>query len=233
MEVSGPGWQSIHLPWEQDQRAAQVAERIPVRVTATRDRVSLSEQGKETGREASGQPAAPQQGGGRGLDPREERIVEELRQRDQEVRAHEQAHLMAAGRYARGGPRFTYQIGPDGKRYAVSGEVPIDVSPVPGDPEATIQKAATIRRAALAPAHPSSADLAIAARAAQMAAQAQQELLQARSEHRVKEAALTAEGKAGTIADPGTTPITPPQILIEMVAYQQNTPPASLISITV
>jgi SprA-related family len=112
------------------------------------------------------------------LRPEEQRIVEELRKRDRDVRAHEQAHLAAAGRYARGGAQFTYQVGPDGKRYAVGGEVPIDVSEVPGDPRATLQKAATIRRAALAPAHPSSADLAVASQAARLATKAHQELLQ-------------------------------------------------------
>jgi hypothetical protein len=112
------------------------------------------------------------------LRPAERRLIEELRKRDRDVRAHEQAHLAAAGRYARGGVRFTYQVGPDGKRYAVGGEVPIDVSEVPGDPRATLQKAATIRRAALAPAHPSRADLAIASQAVRLATKAHQELLQ-------------------------------------------------------
>jgi hypothetical protein len=117
------------------------------------------------------------------LEPREQRAVEELRKRDREVRTHELAHLLAAGPHATGGPRFTYTIGPDGQRYAVGGEVPIDVSPVPGDPEATIPKAATIRRAAMAPAHPSPADLTIAAQATAMMAQAHQELLKARNEN--------------------------------------------------
>jgi hypothetical protein len=94
------------------------------------------------------------------------------------VRAHEQAHLAAAGRYARGGAQFTYQVGPDGKRYAVGGEVPIDVSEVAGDPRATLQKAVATRRAALAPAHPSRTDLAVASQAARLATKAHQELLQ-------------------------------------------------------
>jgi hypothetical protein len=49
--------------------------------------------------------------------------------------------------------------GPDGKQYAVGGEVPIDLSPVSGNPQATVQKAETIQRAALAPADPSGPDL--------------------------------------------------------------------------
>lgn len=46
------------------------------------------------------------------------------------MRAHEQAHKTAAGGLAQGGATFEYQTGPDGKQYAVSGEVKIDTSPV-------------------------------------------------------------------------------------------------------
>lgn len=37
-----------------------------------------------------------------------------------------------------------YKTGPDGVKYAVSGEVLIDTSRVPGDPQATLQKAQLI-----------------------------------------------------------------------------------------
>ena len=87
---------------------------------------------------------------GSDLTEEEQEQVSELKSRDREVRAHEQAHLAAAGPYATGGPSYTYQEGPDGRRYAVGGEVGIDTSPVSGDPEATIQKAQQIRAAALA-----------------------------------------------------------------------------------
>lgn len=110
------------------------------------------------------------------LTEEERRQIAELRRRDQEVRRHEQAHLANAGSNARGGARFELRRGPDGRQYAVGGEVSIDVSPVPGDPQATIRKAQAIRRAALAPADPSAADRAIAAQASQMEQQARQEL---------------------------------------------------------
>jgi len=110
------------------------------------------------------------------LTPEEQKQVEELENRDREVRAHEQAHLAAAGGYARGGPSFTYQRGPDGKTYAVGGEVPIDLSPVANDPQATLRKAETIQRAALAPAEPSGPDRQVAAQAVALAAKARQEL---------------------------------------------------------
>lgn len=110
------------------------------------------------------------------LSPEEQRQVAKLRARDQEVRTHEAAHQSAGAGLVRGGASFSYETGPDGKRYAVGGEVSIDTSPVSGDPEATIQKAETIRAAALAPAQPSSQDRAVAAQAAQMAMEARAEL---------------------------------------------------------
>lgn len=133
--------------------------------------------------EGSGAAAAPgeapdqePQANPDGLTDDERKELEQLKARDREVRAHEQAHLAAAGSYARGGPTYTYQRGPDQQLYAVGGEVQIDTSEVPGDPQATIAKAQVIRRAALAPAEPSSQDRAVAAEAAQMAAAARMEL---------------------------------------------------------
>ncbi|GJL67096.1 MAG: hypothetical protein NPIRA05_20670 [Nitrospirales bacterium] len=108
--------------------------------------------------------------------------IAKLRARDREVRAHEQAHAAAAGGLAKGGASFTYERGPDGKQYAVGGEVNIDTSPVPGNPEATIRKAQQIRAAALAPADPSSQDRAVAASTAALEAQARQELQKEREE---------------------------------------------------
>ncbi len=122
------------------------------------------------------------------LTEEEKRLVEELRRRDREVRAHEQAHKAVAGSHARGAPTYTYQTGPDGRRYAVGGEVAIDTSPVPGDPQATITKAQTIRRAALAPSEPSGQDRSVAAQATRMENQARAELREEQAEKQ-KEAA--------------------------------------------
>jgi hypothetical protein len=109
------------------------------------------------------------------LSDEERQLLKDLKARDAEVRAHEQAHLAAAGPYANGAPTFEYQTGPDGRQYAVGGEVSIDTSPVPGDPEATVRKAQTIKRAALAPSDPSAQDRQVAAQAAQLEAQARQQ----------------------------------------------------------
>ncbi len=110
------------------------------------------------------------------LEPEEEKKVEELKKIDSEVRRHEQAHKSATGKYAPGSPNFEFVAGPDGKRYAVGGEVEIDKSEVPNDPEATIKKAQTIKRAALAPTDPSAKDREVAAEASRLEAKARQEL---------------------------------------------------------
>jgi len=107
--------------------------------------------------------------------------IDELAKTDREVRAHEHAHAAAAGVYAVGGPEYRYELGPDGRRYAVSGEVPIDVSEVPGDPAATEQKMNRVRRAALAPANPSPQDRQVAAQAERIAARARQEIAEERA----------------------------------------------------
>lgn len=98
--------------------------------------------------------------------------LRQLQSRDREVRAHEAAHVAAGGQYVTGGPSFTYQRGPNGRFYAIGGEVNLDVSAIPSNPQATLDKAEVIQRAALAPAQPSPQDLRVAANAAQMASRA-------------------------------------------------------------
>ncbi|HTU59109.1 MAG TPA: putative metalloprotease CJM1_0395 family protein, partial [Polyangiales bacterium] len=114
----------------------------------------------------------------------EEEHADEIRalvKRDAEVRAHEQAHAAAGGAFA-GAASYGYQRGPDGRSYAVSGEVPIDVSTIAGDPAATIQKMQQVKRAALAPRDPSNADRAIAATADALIVAARREQMKESSE---------------------------------------------------
>jgi SprA-related family len=118
--------------------------------------------------------------------------IQQLKQRDAHVRAHELAHLAVAGQYATGGPSYTYQTGPDGVRYAVGGEVPIDISSE-STPEATIRKMETVRKAALAPVDPSAADRQIAAEASAKELQAIQEL---QTEQREKASAKRSDVSA-------------------------------------
>ncbi|MFN3709814.1 MAG: putative metalloprotease CJM1_0395 family protein [Alishewanella aestuarii] len=130
------------------------------------------ERGEQEEKQESGQQSEQEQQ----QQQAEQREIRELQARDQEVRAHEQAHAIVGGRYA-SAPSYDYQQGPDGKRYAVGGEVQIDLAPVPGDPAATVQKMQQVKAAALAPAEPSAADRSIAAEAGQRLLQAQAELI--------------------------------------------------------
>lgn len=108
------------------------------------------------------------------LSEAQKRQVDQLKKRDQEVRAHERAHIAAGGGLVQGGASYAFQKGPDGKSYAVGGEVKIDTSSEK-DPDQTIRKMAQVRRAALAPAQPSGTDRAVAARATQNEIQARME----------------------------------------------------------
>lgn len=110
------------------------------------------------------------------LTPEQQRQVQQLRETDRKVRAHEQAHVSVGADLVRGGATFTYQTGPDDRRYAVSGEVSIDASPG-RTPEETIPKAQHIRATALAPADPSAQDLSVAEKAGAMEASARIELV--------------------------------------------------------
>jgi len=127
------------------------------------------------------------------LDQQDKQVVARLQARDRAVRAHEQAHVAAGGSLVISGPSYTYQKGPDGVNYAVGGEVNIDTSKEP-DPEATLQKAQQIRRAALAPADPSAQDRAVAAQATQLATEARVELQQ-------EKAKLASNSKASPFAE--------------------------------
>lgn len=163
-------------------------------------------------------PAAQQQ------ELADQALLEQLRARDREVRIHEAAHAAVGGRYA-GSASFQYQRGPDGRNYAVGGEVGISTSPVPGDPQATIEKARTIRAAALAPAEPSAQDRRVAAEAAQMEVEARTELqaqtrqeqaaeekarAEAADEQPVEEVITETQSDADTSAQ--TAPVFPPPV---------------------
>lgn len=107
-------------------------------------------------------------------------LIRELQKADQAVKAHEMAHVAAAGGYARGGASFSYQRGPDGQNYAIGGEVQIDTGKE-ATPEATIQKMQIIRQAALAPVDPSPQDQRVAAHATLQMSESFKELRQAQS----------------------------------------------------
>ncbi|RUR52042.1 putative metalloprotease CJM1_0395 family protein [Vreelandella populi] len=139
--------------------------------------------------------AGPTRADGTPLAPEEIQLLEQLKQTDRDVRQHEMAHQIAGGAYT-SGASYEYEMGPDGKRYAVAGEVPIDYGPVPGDPQATIEKMQTVIAAAMAPADPSPKDL-------QIAAQARQYLLEAKLEA-AQQQSMMAQARGSEPSDPET-----------------------------
>jgi len=104
------------------------------------------------------------------LSPAEKRVVAELQERDREVRNEENRHKAAAGKFA-GEPQYVYRRGPDGKLYAVEGEVPInvDVTGTADDRKAALRR---VEAAAVSVQSPSSGDFgAVATAATAIAAQ--------------------------------------------------------------
>lgn len=138
------------------------------------------------------------------VQAQQQQQVDELKTRDSEVKAHEHAHATVGGQYAQS-PSFKYEKGADGQRYATDGEVQIDVSPVGGDPLATINKMKQVYAAAMAPVDPSSADIRVAA-----------EALQKMNEAKV----MLAEERQKQIVDLQTT-----QTLIDADAQIKELPP--------
>ena len=95
--------------------------------------------------------------------PEVQQEIKQLMQTDKEIRTHEQAHKAVGGSFA--GPlSYEYATGPDGKPYAVAGEVPIH-APQVEEKEEMLTILEKVRQAALAPAQPSPQDLRVAANA--------------------------------------------------------------------
>ena len=156
-------------------------------------------QSADPGQLPLGTPAkAEEPGATSGTDPEEpakQQEATELAARDREVRTHEAAHQAAGGGLA-GSASFSYETSPDGKRYAVGGEVSIDMGSE-RDPAATIAKMQRVRAAALAPADPSPQDLAVASQASQIEAAARQ---QQREETAAKMNGGTQDGGPGGVS---------------------------------
>ncbi len=84
-----------------------------------------------------------------------QRVLQKFKSRDSEVKSHEQAH--AASGITKGAIQYNYQMGPDGKMYAVGGSVRLDTS-IPDDPKAAQVKLDKIKDAASASSDMSGAD---------------------------------------------------------------------------
>jgi len=142
-----------------------------------------------------------------GLTDAERAEVRRLAARDREVRQHEAAHK-AAGAGVTGPASYTFVTGPDGKQYAVAGEVPITVNGTGGgDPEQVIRDMEQVRSAALAPSDPSPADRAAAAAAQASITKAEADLREQEQAERQEQDKERSEpgAQAETGARPDTT----------------------------
>ncbi|MEA1914230.1 MAG: putative metalloprotease CJM1_0395 family protein [Campylobacterota bacterium] len=91
-----------------------------------------------------------------------QRVLDKFKSADANIRAHEQAH--AASGATKTPIQYNYQMGPDGKMYAVGGSVRLDTS-IPTDPKEAAFKLDQIANAASAPDAMSGADAHIATQA--------------------------------------------------------------------
>lgn len=187
----------------------------PVEQSASADKTRNRFSGKKTEAvSADAERSKNRQGGTTSQDLTDEEIksVRELVATDREVRAHEAAHVAVGGNLA-GAPSFRFITGPDGQQYAVGGEVPIALEPVPDNPQATLRNAEQVHAATLAPAKPSAQDLQVAAAASQLAAAAQ---LQIAAQHAVSTATTTPNGRHSASA-------------FKQAAGGDNAPPGGLL----
>ena len=154
----------------------------------------------ETGKtEEAGRPGKDKAGEGekdRLDDPVVKNEIRKLGQREREVIAHEAAHKAVGGQYA-SAATYTYTTGPDDKKYISGGEVAIR-TPATSDPEEALRLAELVKRAALAPANPSSQDISVAASATQKVANARAEISRVAREEAAEKRADAKDEKAET-----------------------------------
>lgn len=93
---------------------------------------------------------------GRGFTARENALIDQLAEIDREVIDHENQHYYS-GRPYTGQPEYWYVVGPDNRRYVVTGVTPIDTSQL-ADSQAMLDKLLVLKRSALAPSRPSDVD---------------------------------------------------------------------------
>lgn len=90
-------------------------------------------------------------------DSDKQRVIEDLKKRDRDVREHESAHASDPRLVKIGSAQYDYTIGPDGKAYATGGRVTLSTG-TSRTPEEAIDKAEALKRASMAPGEPSSKD---------------------------------------------------------------------------
>ena len=187
---------------EEESAARKALEKPDLQESSAAQGTEAQKSEKDGSDKKAGEVSKEKGADGQELSEQDSKEVQKLKQRDREVRAHEQAHVAAGGQYVRGGIKYEYQRGPDGRSYAVGGHVNIDVSEAE-TPEATITKMQQVKRAALAPAEPSGADRAVAAAASQKEQQARTEILEQRQEEVAQRRAEVADKGESTRSTQG------------------------------
>jgi len=141
---------------------------------AVKERVELTKKSAKKESQEKKSQEASKSTNSQELSQDEKRLVKDLASRDTEVKAHEAAHQGAGGGLT-GAASYTYQQGPDGKMYAIGGEVSIS-TPSGSTPEEKLKNARTLAAAALAAGNPSPQDFSVASSARTMEMQALQEI---------------------------------------------------------
>lgn len=192
---------------------------------ATGNHPDTTDRGSGTG---SGGVAADKLGFSRELTPAQRKQVGELRRIDAQVREHEMAHLSAGRGVVTSGANYSFTYGPDGKSYAVAGEVGIDTSPA-SKPEATIDKGRAIQAAALAPRDPSPQDYRVASVGGRLESQGRRDLAEQQALERAEAAAKSRAQREG-LQEQNTARDDAVAVQAQRVGEAQNvepTPPAS------
>ncbi|MCT7561132.1 putative metalloprotease CJM1_0395 family protein [Aliarcobacter butzleri] len=88
-----------------------------------------------------------------------QRVLNKFKNKDSEVKTHEQTH--ASGATTISAINYNYQVGPDGKLYAIGGSVRFDTS-IPKDPQSAKVKMDQLQSASSSVSSLSGADASIA-----------------------------------------------------------------------
>lgn len=88
-----------------------------------------------------------------------QRVLNKFKNKDSEVKTHEQTH--ASGATTTSTINYNYQVGPDGKLYAIGGSVRFDTS-IPKDPQSAKVKMDQLQSASSSVSSLSGADASIA-----------------------------------------------------------------------
>ncbi len=187
----------VDLPMLRDQNNA----------TLPKSKGGVTASADNSGGESSGAGAATRFTASQELTAAQQRQVARLQQIERDVIAHEQAHIAAGHGLITSGPNYTYTYGPDGKRYAIGGEVGIDTA-AERKAEANIDKGIRIQAAALAPKDPSAQDYQVAAVGEQLETQGRTDLIQEQRQQQA-EAEATAQAHREAEQTPTTEAASP------------------------